>query len=41
MLPKNGVLLLQDKFITEDLSEHFKEFEDAGIDVLNLKGKKL
>ncbi len=38
MLPKIGPLLEQDRFITCDLSAHFKEFEDAGIDYLCFLG---
>ncbi len=38
MLPKNGSLFEQDKFIDGELSRHFKEFESEGIDYLCLLG---
>lgn len=38
MLPISGPRLEQNRFITGDLSKHFKEFEDAGIDYLCFLG---
>ncbi len=34
MLPKDGELFQQDQFITQDLSSHFNQFEEAGIEYL-------
>lgn len=31
MLPKGGDLFQQDRFITNELSQHFKKFDDAGV----------
>ena len=38
MLPKDGELFQQDRFMTQELSAHFNQFEEAGIEYLCYMG---